>query len=361
MGLLDQLTKEKGYLDGRYMAATFNLLRGRDLIWNYVVNNYLLGRGAAAVRPALLEQRHDQPAGRMAPRLSRDLYKGNKLAEKGGIAVAGTPIDIGSVKTPTYVQAGREDHIAPPQSVWKIMNHFAGPKRFVLAGSGHIAGVVNPPAAQKYQYWINDRAVRHARCVRRGRDRAQGQLVARLARMAEDAGSGDGEGGRRARSRQGQAQGDRGRAGELCQIALTAWRCGSPSREEREELEDLQRRASLELPEYREQLLDNPDAIHLPHAQIANGQVIVAELDGEIAGFAAVVGGELDGLFVEPELWGHGIGRALVDAATHEARRKGFSLSVTANPRARKFYESCGFSVEGEVQTRFGPGLRMTR
>jgi polyhydroxyalkanoate synthase len=60
------------------------------------------------------------------------------------------------VKTPCYVQAGREDHIAPPESVWKIMNHFAGPKRFVLAGSGHIAGVVNPPAAQKYQYWVND-------------------------------------------------------------------------------------------------------------------------------------------------------------------------------------------------------------
>jgi polyhydroxyalkanoate synthase len=65
-------------------------------------------------------------------------------------------IDIGRVKTPAYVQAGREDHIAPPQSVWKIMDHFAGPKRFVLAGSGHIAGVVNPPAAQKYQYWVND-------------------------------------------------------------------------------------------------------------------------------------------------------------------------------------------------------------
>ena len=66
------------------------------------------------------------------------------------------PIDIDRVKTPAYIQAGREDHIAPPQSVWKIMDHFAGPKRFVLAGSGHIAGVVNPPAAQKYQYWIND-------------------------------------------------------------------------------------------------------------------------------------------------------------------------------------------------------------
>ena len=130
---------------------------------------------------------------------------------------------------------------------------------------------------------------------------------------------------------------------------------------EREELEDLQRRASLELPEYREQLLDNPDAIHLPLSQVANGQVIVAELDGEIAGFAAVVGGELDGLFVEPDLWGQGIGRTLVDAATREARRKGFTLSVIANPRARKFYERCGFSAEGEVQTRFGPGIRMTR
>jgi polyhydroxyalkanoate synthase len=86
------------------------------------------------------------------------LYKGNKLAEKGGIKVAGTPIDIDAVKTPAYVQAGREDHISPPQSVWKIMNHFAGPKRFVLAGSGHIAGVVNPPAAQKYQYWVNGRS-----------------------------------------------------------------------------------------------------------------------------------------------------------------------------------------------------------
>jgi GNAT superfamily N-acetyltransferase len=131
--------------------------------------------------------------------------------------------------------------------------------------------------------------------------------------------------------------------------------------EEHDALEDLQRRASLELPEYRDQLLLNPDAIYLPEGQIANGQVIVAELDGEIAGFAAVVGGELDGLFVEPDLWGRGIGRALAGAATHEARNRGLALSVVANPRARPFYEHCGFSVEGEVQTRFGPGLRMTK
>jgi polyhydroxyalkanoate synthase len=156
MGLLDELTKDKGYLDGRYMAATFNLLRGRDLIWNYVVNNYLLGDEPPPFD--LLYWNSDTtnlPAGWHRDYLDT-LYKGNKLAEKGGITVAGTPIDINSVTTPTYVQAGREDHISPPQSVWKIMDHFAGEKRFVLAGSGHIAGVVNPPAAQKYQYWVND-------------------------------------------------------------------------------------------------------------------------------------------------------------------------------------------------------------
>jgi GNAT superfamily N-acetyltransferase len=131
--------------------------------------------------------------------------------------------------------------------------------------------------------------------------------------------------------------------------------------EEHEELEALQWRASFELPEYREQLMANPDAIHLPPAQIANGQVIVAEQSGQVAGFAAVVGGELDGMFVEPDLWGLGIGKALVDAATHEARRRGLALKVIAAPGARRFYESCGFSVEGEAETRFGPALRMTR
>ena len=131
--------------------------------------------------------------------------------------------------------------------------------------------------------------------------------------------------------------------------------------EEHDELEELQRRASLELPEYRDQLIANPAAIYLPQGQIANGQVIVAAIGSEIAGFAAVVGGELDGLFVEPDLWGQGIGRTLVEAAVHEARRRGLALKVIANPRARRFYESCGFTLEGEEQTRFGPALRMTK
>ncbi len=156
MGLLEQLTVEKGYLDGRYMAATFNLLRGRDLIWSYVVNNYLLGD-----EPPPFDMLHwnsdttNLPAGWHRTYLDT-LYRGNKLAQKGGISVAGTPIDLARVKIPTYIQAGREDHIAPPESVWKLMDHFQGEKRFVLAGSGHIAGVVNPPAAGKYQYWVNN-------------------------------------------------------------------------------------------------------------------------------------------------------------------------------------------------------------
>ena len=131
--------------------------------------------------------------------------------------------------------------------------------------------------------------------------------------------------------------------------------------DEREGLEALQRRASLALPEYREQLEAHPDAIELPAEQIAMGQVIVAELDGEVAGFAALIDGELDGLFVEPELWRRGIGTALVEEAAHRARRRGLSLTVTAGPSARAFYETCGFSVEGGAETRFGPALRMSR
>ncbi len=155
MKLLEQLTAEKGFLDGRYMAATFNLLRGRDLIWNYVVHNYMLGE-----EPPPFDLLHwNSDTTNLPAKWHRayleDFYEANKLVEKGGIHIDGTPIDIGSVKTPAFIQAGREDHIAPPESVWKIMDHFAGAKTFVLAGSGHIAGVVNPPAAQKYQHWVN--------------------------------------------------------------------------------------------------------------------------------------------------------------------------------------------------------------
>ena len=130
---------------------------------------------------------------------------------------------------------------------------------------------------------------------------------------------------------------------------------------EREELEALQWRASLANEEDRPHLEVHPDAIELPAEQVESGQVIVAEIGGRIAGFAAVIGGELDGLFVEPDLWRKGVGKALVDAAILLARRRGLSLSVTANKAALGFYERCGFTVEGEAQTRFGRALRMSR
>jgi polyhydroxyalkanoate synthase len=155
MELIRHLSADKGYLDGRYMAATFNLLRGRDLIWSYVTSNYLLGEDYPQFD--LLHWNGDTtnlPADWHRAYLQQ-LYRENRLVQPGGVTIDGTPIDLRLVKTPTYVQAGREDHIAPPQSVWKITHHFAGPLRFVLAGSGHIAGVVNPPEAGKYQYWTN--------------------------------------------------------------------------------------------------------------------------------------------------------------------------------------------------------------
>lgn len=150
------LAGDKGYLDGRYMAAAFNLLRGKDLIWNYVVQNYLMGEDHMAFD--LLHWNGDVtnlPAAWHQSYL-RDLYRDNLLARPGALTVMGVPIDLSKVATPAYVQAGREDHIAPPRSVWKITEHFRGPLRFVLAGSGHIAGVVNPPASGKYQYWTSD-------------------------------------------------------------------------------------------------------------------------------------------------------------------------------------------------------------
>ncbi len=156
--LIEQLSAP-GYFDGRYMAATFNALRGRDLIWNYVVSNYLLGEDYAPFD--LLYWNGDTT--NLPPKWHgaylRDLYRDNKLVEAGGVTIDGTQIDLRQVKIPAYIQAGEDDHIAPATSVFRMTQLFSGPTRFVLAGSGHIAGVINPPSAQKYQYWRNDRRV----------------------------------------------------------------------------------------------------------------------------------------------------------------------------------------------------------
>ena len=145
-----------GYVDGRVMAATFNMLRGTDLIWNYVVNNYLMGEDYPAFD--LLHWNGDVtnlPA-KWHQQYLRELYRDNLLVKPGAVSALGEKIDLTKVTTPSYVQAGREDHIAPAESVFRVTDHFAGPVTFMLAGSGHIAGVVNPPGSGKYQYWTND-------------------------------------------------------------------------------------------------------------------------------------------------------------------------------------------------------------
>ena len=144
---------ERGYLQGSKMATAFNLLRSNDLIWPYVINNYLKGKEPAPFD--LLYWNSDatrMPAANHSFYL-RNCYLDNRLA-RGKMVIGGAPLDLNDVKIPIYNLATREDHIAPARSVLLGSRFFGGPVRFVLAGSGHIAGVVNPPQKIKYQHWI---------------------------------------------------------------------------------------------------------------------------------------------------------------------------------------------------------------
>ncbi len=157
---LDQIEKmvaEKGYLDSNYMAQTFNMLRSNDLIWSYVVNNYLLGKDPFPFD--LLYWNGDSTRMPAATHLYylRNMYRDNALVKPNALTIGGSKVNLTKVKTPTFIQAGREDHIAPAKSVYKMTHHFSGPMTFCLAGSGHIAGVVNPPSLKKYQYWTNEK------------------------------------------------------------------------------------------------------------------------------------------------------------------------------------------------------------
>lgn len=155
LALLEQLSAQ-GYLDGRYMAATFNSLRGRDLIWNYVVSNYLLGNDYPPFDLLYWNGDTTNLPAKWHRQYLVDLYRDNRMVIPNSLSVCGTPLDLRKIRTPAYIQAGREDHIAPLASVWRLMDHLSGDNTFLLAGSGHIAGVVNPPAAGKYQYWTGD-------------------------------------------------------------------------------------------------------------------------------------------------------------------------------------------------------------
>jgi polyhydroxyalkanoate synthase len=153
---IERLTAEKPWLDGRNMALTFNLLRSNDLIWSYVVNNYLMGKDYFPFDLLYWNSDATNVPARWHRAYLEDIYRDNKLVKPGAMTCLGVPIDLGRVATPAYIQGGKEDHIAPAASAYKLTRYFTGEKRFVLAGSGHIAGVVNPPSAEKYQYWTCD-------------------------------------------------------------------------------------------------------------------------------------------------------------------------------------------------------------
>ena len=153
---LETHMKQQGYLEASRMANTFNMLRSNDLIWPYIVNNYM--RGKKPMPFDILYWNSDatrMPAANHSFYL-RNCYLDNKLT-KGEMEIAGTRIDLHKVKVPVYNLATREDHIAPAKSVLYGSQFFGGPVKYVLAGSGHIAGVVNPPSRPKYQYWTGDR------------------------------------------------------------------------------------------------------------------------------------------------------------------------------------------------------------
>ena len=143
-----------GVLPGAAMADTFNMLRANDLIWSFFVNNYLMGKEPAAFD--LLFWNSDQTRMPKALHMQylRDFYKDNKLA-RGELDMGGAHLDLGAVQTPIFVQSSKDDHIAPFRSVYQGAKTFGGQVTFMMAGSGHIAGVINPPGAKKYQHWIN--------------------------------------------------------------------------------------------------------------------------------------------------------------------------------------------------------------
>ncbi len=153
---LEERMAKRGYLDGAEMSTTFNMLRSNDLIWSFVVNNYLMGNDPFPFDLLYWNSDSTRMPARMHSFYLRNMYQDNKLAEPNGITLAGQPIDLGRITVPAYFISTREDHIAPWGSTYKGTQLLSGPVRFVLAASGHIAGIVNPPEGGKYGHWINE-------------------------------------------------------------------------------------------------------------------------------------------------------------------------------------------------------------
>ena len=154
---LEKRMNKRGYLEGSEMATTFNMLRANDLIWSFVVNNYLMGRDPMPFDLLYWNADSTRMPAAMHSYYLRNMYLKNLLRQPGGLVLNGTPIDLSKVKTPLYFVSTVEDHIAPWKTVYAGARVFNSPVRFVLGGSGHIAGIVNPPSANKYGYWTNDK------------------------------------------------------------------------------------------------------------------------------------------------------------------------------------------------------------
>jgi polyhydroxyalkanoate synthase len=153
---LEKKMNERGFLEGQEMASTFNLLRANDLVWSFVINNYLMGKAPFPFDLLYWNSDATRMPAKMHSYYLRNMYMKNLLGVPGGITLAGVPIDLSKVKLPAYFISTAEDHIAPWKTTYKGSQYLGGDVRFVLGGSGHIAGIVNPPAAKKYHYWTND-------------------------------------------------------------------------------------------------------------------------------------------------------------------------------------------------------------
>jgi polyhydroxyalkanoate synthase len=162
LALIEQHMREKGYLEARHMQRVFNLMRANDLIWSFVVNNYLLGREPMPFDLLYWNSDSTRMPYMMHSFYLRNMYQKNLLAQPGGIQLMGVPVDLGRIKQPCYFLSTKDDHIAPWKATYKGSLLFGGPVRFVLGGSGHIAGVINPPPSTKYGYWTSRRRPRSA-------------------------------------------------------------------------------------------------------------------------------------------------------------------------------------------------------
>jgi len=154
--LADKHMNRLGYLEGHHMAEAFNLMRENDLIWFFVVNNYLLGRAPAAFDILYWNSDTTRMPATMQSYYLRNMYHRNVLKNAGGITLANVPIDMRKIDVPLYFLSTREDHIAPWHTTFAGTQLVSGPVRFVLGASGHVAGVINPPSANKYGYWTNE-------------------------------------------------------------------------------------------------------------------------------------------------------------------------------------------------------------